>query len=66
MTDKVEKIIEEIEQCSESELISFDFRPCFRLMRDMSDAMETLVKRVDAGEARSTKTYNQFKAILEI
>lgn len=61
---QVEKIIKGIEQADEIEIMEYDFEPCFRLMREMEDAMTTFVKRVEAGEVRSTKTYAQFKAIL--
>jgi len=60
----VERIIEKIEQADEVEIMEFDFDPCFRLMREMEEAMTTFVERVDKGEVRSKKTYSQFKAIL--
>jgi hypothetical protein len=59
-----EEIIEQIEQADEIEILEFDFEPCFKIMRDMESAMKTFIDRVDKGEVRSTKTYNQFKTIL--
>lgn len=60
----VEQIIANIEQADEVEIMEFNFDPCFRLMREMEDAMKEFVDRVNRGEVRSTKTYNQFKYIL--
>lgn len=63
---KVEKFINEISEADEVEIMEFDFKPCFDLMRNMEAAMKTFVERVDAGEVRSKKTYKQFKEILGI
>ena len=60
----VETIIQNIEQADEVEILEFDFDPCFRLMREMEEAMNTFVDRCEEGSIRSRKTYQQFKAIL--
>lgn len=60
----VNKIIDQIEGADEVQLMEFDFKPLFVLMKDMESAMAEFVRRVDAGEVRSTKTYKRFKAVL--
>ena len=60
----VEKIIEEIEQADDIEIVEYDFQPCFRLMQEMEEAMNLFVDRVEAGTITSKRTYTQFKAIL--
>jgi len=65
---KVEELIAEIETNLEDYLegvtLAANLKPCFALMREMELAMKEFVDRVDAGEVRSSKTYNQFKQIL--
>ena len=65
---KLEKIIKEIQEAESVELdgFDFDFDECFKLMREMEYAMSNFVDRVEKGEVRSTRTYNQFKKILDI
>lgn len=38
---KVEKIINEISKADEVEIMEFDFKPCFAMMREM----ETVIKK---------------------
>ena len=60
----VETIIKEIENADEIEILEFDFSECFKIMREMEDAMNTFVDRCENGSIRSKKTYAQFKSIL--
>lgn len=62
---KVDRIIKEIANCDETAIMEYDFTECFGIMREMRGAMKTFVDRVEAGTIRSTRTYRQFKEILD-
>jgi len=63
---KVTKHIKEINSASEMDLIEYNFDEFFTVVEEMRDAMFLFIDRVDKGQVRSTKTYNQFKTILGI
>lgn len=63
---KVTKHIQEINSASEMDLIEYNFDEFFTTVEEMRDAMILFIDRVNKGEVRSIKTYNQFKTILGI
>jgi len=63
---KVTKHIQEISSATEIDLIEYNFDEFFGVVEEMRDAMFLFIDRVDKGQVRSTKTYNQFKTILGI
>lgn len=62
---KLEGIIEVVDGLDEFEIVEYDFKPLWEKARAMESAMKTFVERVEAGTIRSTRTYTQFKEILD-
>ena len=62
---RIEQMIEEVNMCDETDIMEYNFDPLWKLIREMESVMKTFVDRVEAGTIRSTRTYNQFKEILD-
>lgn len=63
---KVEKIIKEISEADDVEIMEFDFKPCFALMREM-EAVIKKAKNViqDNLKARNYKDENSMLEVYE-